>query len=126
MATLNFQVAWIAILAGLLTGAAIGMFFHAEEWLGGYGSWRRRMLRLTHISMIGTGLLNLAFVLSLRHLHLMSEPPIASLLLVVGAVTMPTVCLLSAWRKEMRHLFFIPVLSLVVATAEFLYRGFLQ
>ena len=49
MATLNFQVAWIAILAGLLTGAAIGMFFHAEEWLGGYGSWRRRMLRQRNV-----------------------------------------------------------------------------
>ena len=126
MASLNFNVGWIAILAGLLAGAAIGMFFHAEDWLGGYASWRRRMLRLGHISMIGTGLLNLAFALSVGQLQIEPVPRIASVLLVVGAATMPSVCLLSAWRKTMRHLFFIPVVCLVMATAEVLYRGFLQ
>jgi hypothetical protein len=125
MASLNLNVGWIAILAGLLAGAVIGMFFHAEDWLGGYDSLRRRMLRLAHISMVGTGLLNLAFALSVDHLRISPVPYLASVLLVVGAAAMPTVCLLSAWRKAMRHLFFIPVLSLVVATADFIYRGIL-
>jgi hypothetical protein len=119
----NFYVGWIAILAGLVAGAAIGMFFHREDWLEGYGSWRRRMLRLVHISMLGTGLLNLAFALSLPHLRGATQPQVASVLFVVGAVSMPLVCGLAAWRKPMRHLFFIPVLSLVLATAFFLYQG---
>jgi hypothetical protein len=34
-------------------------------------------------------------------------------MLVVGAVTMPVCCFLSAWRKPMRHLFPIPVIAVV-------------
>ncbi len=119
----NFYVGWMAILAGLVAGAAIGMFFHHDDWLEGYGSWRRRMLRLMHISMVGTGLLNLAFALSLRYFLTANRPQIPSVLFVVGAVSMPLVCGLSAWRKPIRHLFFIPVVSLVIATASFLYQG---
>jgi hypothetical protein len=123
---INLAVGWSAILAGLLLGAGIGMFFHGETWLGGYASWRRRMLRLTHISLVGTGLLNLAFALSAEALHLDPPPRLGSVLLVVGAVTMPSVCALSAWRSAMRNLFFIPVLSLVIGTADILYWGLLR
>ncbi len=120
---MNFYVGWVAILAGLVSGAALGMLFHREDWLDGYDSWRRRMLRLMHISMVGTGLLNLAFALSLQHVQLTSQPRIASVLFIIGAVSMPLVCGLSAWWKPMRQLFFVPVLSLVIATASFLYQG---
>ncbi len=115
---LNLVAGWIAILAGLVAGAAIGMFFHDDAWLGGYASWRRRMLRLTHISLVGTGLLNLAFALSARALPLEPPPQLASLSLLVGAATMPLVCALSAWWSTARHLFFIPVLSLIVAAGD--------
>jgi len=126
VATTNLFVGWITILAGLLIGAGIGMFFHDDAWLGGYASWQRRMLRLTHISMVGTGLLNLAFALSSRSLNLDPFPRTASWLFVAGAATMPLVCALSAWRRWFRHLFFIPVLSLVLGTASFLMRGLMQ
>jgi len=126
MAQVNLTLGWIAILAGLGVGAGIGMFFHREDWLGGYGSWRRRMLRLAHISLVGTGLLNLAFALSVSTLHIDPCPRGASLLFLVGAGTMPSVCALSAWRPAFRRLFFIPVLSLVAATADFLVRGLLS
>lgn len=119
----NFYVGWMALLSGLVAGAVIGMFFHVDAWLGGYASWRRRMLRLTHISLVGTGLLNLAFALSLPYLSMSTLPRVPSLLFVVGAISMPSVCAFSAWRKQLRHLFFIPVLSLVLATAIFLYQG---
>jgi hypothetical protein len=120
---LNLTVGWLAILAGLLTGAGVGLLFHDEDWLGGYGSWRRRMLRLAHVAMVGTGLLNLTFSLTARTIPFTelrlaaSQLIMASALLVTGAVLMPLVCLLSAWRKGMRHLFFIPVTCLVVAVA---------
>jgi hypothetical protein len=126
MRDLNFQIAWFAILAGLITGAAIGLFFHRENWLGGYGSWRRRMIRLGHISFFGTGVLNLAFVLSVHHLGLEHPPPVASAGFIIGVITMPSVCFLSAWRDSFRHLFFVPVSSLIVATADFVFRGFIQ
>jgi hypothetical protein len=119
MEQLNLLTGWVAILLGLLAGAGIGLSFHDDAWLGGYGSWRRRMLRLTHISLVGTGLLNLAFALSVWAFELRPCRP-AAWLFVAGAITMPLVCGLSAWRKVFRHLFFIPVLSLVLASAIFL------
>ena len=126
MVLANLYVGWIAILLGLVAGAGIGSFFHREEWLDGYGSWRRRMLRLVHISLVGTGLLNLAFALSCEPLGLDPAPRVASVLFVAGAVTMPTVCLLSAWWRAARHLFFIPVASLILATADLLWGGILR
>ena len=42
MRDINLTTAWLAILAGLITGTASGLFFHDESWMGGYGSWRRR------------------------------------------------------------------------------------
>lgn len=120
---INLAVGWIAILVGLLVGAGIGTFFHHETWLAGYASWQRRMLRLVHISLVGTGLLNVAFALSAAAIPLDPVPTLGSASFVVGAVTMPLICALSVWRSAMRHLFFIPVISLVVGTADILYWG---
>jgi len=39
---------------------------------------------------------------------------------------MPTICFLSAWRDSFRHLFFIPVVSLLLATADLLLRGLIR
>ncbi len=118
MTSVNLTVGWVAVLVGLVSGAAIGTFFHREAWMGGYGSWKRRMIRLTHISLVGTGLLNVAFALSAGAAKLEPEPRLASARLVVGAATMPAVCALAAWRPAFRHAFFVPVLSLIVATLD--------
>jgi hypothetical protein len=120
---INYQAGWIAILTGLGVGTVLGLFFHREDWLGGYASWRRRMIRLGHISFFGTGFLNLAFVFSIEHLDLPSVPLGASVAFLVGAVTMPAICFLSAWRDSFRHLFFIPVVSLLLATIDLVFRG---
>lgn len=110
---LHLVIAWVAILVGLLSGTVIGLFFHREEWLGGYHSWRRRMVRLGHVAFLGTGLLNLAFAITVGALGLGGTAiRLASALFILGAVSMPAVCFLAAWRKPLRHLFFIPVLSL--------------
>ena len=114
----NVAFAWCWILIGLLIGAGIGLSFHQPDWLGGYGSWRRRLLRLGHISFIGTGLLNVAFAWSVDTFDLSSQLQLAPTAFIVGAVAMPLVCFASAWRPRFRHLFCIPVASLVIATAE--------
>jgi hypothetical protein len=119
MTSVNLVVGWLAVLAGLLSGAAIGMFFHRDEWLGGYASWRRRMVRLMHISLVGTGLLNVAFALSFAAAKAGPAPRMASALFLVGALTMPSVCALAAWRPPFRHVFFVPVVSLILATLDF-------
>src|SRR5947199_9495358 len=105
----NFLAAWLAILTCLLTGTAMGLFFHDASWMGGYGSWRRRMMRLGHISFFGTGFLNLAFVLSAEHLHLSEPPPVASAGFLLGAISMPLLCFLPAWRPPLQPLLFIAV-----------------
>ena len=42
METVNLYAAWAGILLGIVAGAVQGMFFHGENWLGGYTSWPRR------------------------------------------------------------------------------------
>jgi hypothetical protein len=124
MDELNLRVAWFAILTGLVSGTAAGLFFHDPDWQGGYGSWRRRMLRLGHISFFGTGLLNLAFALSVATLRI--RPPwLAEFGFALGALAMPSVCYLSAWRESFRRFFFIPVACLIVAALDFIVRGLL-
>jgi hypothetical protein len=119
---INLHAAWIGFLLGCLAGAVPGLFFHDAQWLGGYASWPRRMIRLGHIAFFGIGLLNLSFALTARHLDLQTGLETTSVLLLVAAVTMPTVCYLSAWKPAFRHLFFIPAASLTVAVALFAWR----
>jgi len=109
---INLWMAWIGILLGLLSGALIGLFFHRDEWLGGYGSWRRRLLRLGHISFFGIAFLNLAFANTVS-LAGATAPAFAAWSLVAGAVLMPAICFLAAWRPSFRHLFFLPVVALI-------------
>lgn len=108
----NLIGGWMAMLGGVFSGAVVGLFFHREDWMGGYGSYRRRLMRLGHIAFFGLGFLNLIFAatadeLSLRSAYLVT----ASVALVIGAITMPICCFLSAWHKPLRHLFPVPVLA---------------
>lgn len=125
MAECNLIFGWLWVLVGFMGGAIIGLFFYDSQWLGGYSAWPRRMVRLGHISFLGTGLLNLAFVFSVDHWNLAAAPRLASYLLIVGAVTMPSVCFLSAWHDAWRHAFFIPVGALIVAAGQLLVMGLL-
>ena len=116
--------AWAGVLAGLLSGAAMGLAFHNDAWLGGYGSWQRRMLRLGHISFFGIAFLNFAYA---NTAHIAGAGPYAtwvSHLLIAGAILMPTVCVLAAWHKPLRHLFPLPVVALLSAVVLLLSGGF--
>lgn len=123
---INFYAAWIGMFLGLCAGGVEGLFFHHEQWRGGYSSWRRRMVRLGHISFFGIGFINLAYALSVDYLAISTPSPIPSSLLVLGALTMPLVCYLSAARKNFRHLFFIPAGSVILGVALFLYLEVLR
>lgn len=125
MHMLNFYAAWIGILLGFVAGAVLGLFFHREDWMGGYDSWRRRMARLGHISFFGIAFINLSYALSVAVFPITPGSVYVSWLFVAGAVTMPLICFLSAYKKEFRHLFFIPVLSLVIGTVLFFTQGLL-
>jgi hypothetical protein len=120
MADLNLLAGWTGIFLGFVAGAIQGLFFHKEDWLGGYGSWPRRMTRLGHISFFGIAFVNLAFAFSVSHLGPRQISPLISPLLIAGAVGMPLVCYLSAFIKPVRHLFFIPVVCLLGGAIMFI------
>lgn len=114
MPTVNLIGGWLGMLAGVVSGAIFGLMFHNEAWMGGYSSYPRRLTRLGHISFFGLAFVNLFFAATAGQLHLSGGYlSAASWGLIVGAITMPTVCFLSAWRKPMRHLFPIPVASVL-------------
>jgi hypothetical protein len=119
---INMQAAWVGFLLGCVAGAATGLFFHNDDWLGGYASWPRRMLRLAHIAFFGIGFINLSFALTARALGLDAGLRSTSILLIAGAVTMPAVCYLSAWKPAFRNLFFVPAMSVTVGIALFAWR----
>ena len=120
-AHLNWYFGWTLILSAFLTGAALGLFFHLDDFLGGYASFRRRLARLGHIAQAALGMLNVLYGLSPRASS--PDAEIASIALIVGALAMPAVCYLTSWKSSLRKLFFVPVTALVVAVVYVLKGG---
>ena len=106
----------------IFDGCADRLFFYREDFLGGYNSFRRRILRLGHIAQAALGIMNVVAGNS-QIASGVDFNMLAQIGLVVGGISMPVVCFLSAWRAECRHLFFIPVIALIVAAIEILKAG---
>jgi len=106
------------MVLGFLSGLVMGLNFHRENWLGGYGSFKRRLYRLGHISFFGLAAANLMFYFTAR--FLLAPTPtvqIASWAFSIGAIFMPVCCLLTAHIASCRSLFAVPVISLLLAGA---------
>lgn len=112
---INWYFGWGMILTAFITGAAIGLYFHRDDFLGGYASFRRRILRLGHIALAALGMINILFAISTPAGSQSPQMQAASICFMIGGATMPGVCFLSAWRAGFRRLFFIPVSALVAA-----------
>jgi hypothetical protein len=111
------------LLLAFVSGAVIGINFHREQSWGGYGSFRRRLARLGHVSLAALGFANVLFALSP-----LPRTPIttaAAAAWMAGAALMPAVCFLSAWRQPYRGLFFVPVATLFAAVILTLIGGLL-
>ena len=98
----------------------MGLFFHRENWLGGYGSWPRRMIRLGHISFFGIGLLNVAFAATVRYLGWSQPAEICSQLLMVACALMPATCFAAAMDRRWRHVFVVPVMCVLAGVVGIL------
>ena len=120
---INWYFGWGSILCAFISGAALGLYFHHDSFLGGYGSFQRRILRLGHISLAALGLINVVYGQSNLDNEGTLKTTMASIGFIVGGVTMPGVCFLSAWRDGFRRLFFIPVAALILATIQTLRSG---
>jgi hypothetical protein len=111
---LNEPLGWASIVLGLTAGAWLGTGYDKADWMGGYGSFRRRLIRLGHIAMIALGFLNILFVQSAARVHLSdAQLSAASWMLIVGCFSMPACCFLNAWRPRFKALFGVPVISLI-------------
>lgn len=119
-ALLQLRLGWMLILAGLLSGLFLGTGFHREEFLGGYASLRRRLVRLGHIALVVLGALNVLWFLSSAEL---GAPGIAGTLFMAGSIAMPLTCFLVAWRAPLRLLFALPALLLIVSVAQLVFGG---
>jgi hypothetical protein len=112
---LNLLFAWLGILCGFLSGFVLGLFFHREDWLGGYGSFKRRLYRLAHISFFGLGAVNLLFYFTAQKFS--GAAPLVSIAsgaFIAGAISMPLCCIVMAHFPKARMLFAVPVLSLTI------------
>lgn len=114
---LNLAFAWLWIVLGFVSGAALGMRFKGENWMGGYASFPRRLYRLGHISFFGLGLINFLFAVTLR-VFAIKSPAVdpAGYAFIVGGVLMPICCVLMAHFPKLKPaaLFAAPVSSLLV------------
>jgi hypothetical protein len=111
---LNWYAGWVLLLTAFVSGAALGLFFHRRDFLGGYDALPRRLIRLGHIALAALGLLNLLYGLSPWPPPEHWNAPAASLCFLVGGAAMPAVCFLTAWKISFRCLFFIPVAALML------------
>ena len=112
---INELFGWLWILLGFFSGMLIGLFFAGENWLGGYGSHRRRLIRLAHVAFFGLGAINILFALGAGRINL--DPAwmkTASRALILGGVTMPLCCYLMAWNRRLLLIFALPILSLLL------------
>ena len=106
---------WACILGSVAMGLWMGIGFQQENWLGGYGSLPRRMVRLAHIALAALGILNIEFGRSAGELALSAGLIRAvAIAFMVAAVSMPACCLLIAARVRRFEIFAVPVGSLAV------------
>ena len=110
---LNLLFAWLGILLGFVSGMALGLFFQREDWLGGYGSFKRRLYRLGHISFFGLGAVNLMFYLTVQPFEIDALITTAGWFFVFGAISMPICCAIMAHFPRAKMLFAVPVLNLI-------------
>lgn len=117
VAQLNLTLAWIWIVLGTILGLILGSFFHREEFLDGYGSFKRRLYRLAHVAFFGLAILNILFFFTARVLASQTAwLSVASWSFVLGALSMPTCCILVAHQPRLRNLFAIPVGSVLLGS----------
>ena len=111
---LNLVSAWLGILLGFISGLYFGLNFQREDWLGGYGSFKRRLYRLGHISFFGLAVVNFMFYATAERFS--GGGPLIGLAawaFIIGAVSMPACCLIMAHFPRGHALFAIPVSNLL-------------
>ncbi len=111
----NWYAGWGLLLIAFVSGAGLGLFFHHENFLGGYTSFRRRLMRLGHIALAALGMVNLLYAFSPWPGPSQWQTTPASVSWILGALSMPAACFLTSWNIRFRPLFAAPVTLLIMA-----------
>lgn len=113
---LNIKFGWAWLLIGIFQAAFIGMFAFGPDWLGGYTSLMRRFIRLSHIAFMALSLVNIIYGLCLPMTNLTAKlKKVGSYSMILAAISMPLICIFSAFNSFFQNLFFIPVISFITA-----------
>ena len=109
-------IGWWLMAVGFASGAGMGLLAQDEQWLGGYTSRTRRLVRLGHIALVALGALNVFWPMTEAARTASPPIPIVSGCFIVGGLTMGPVCFLTAWRWACRVLFVVPSTALIIGT----------
>lgn len=114
-------IAWSSILAGALTGLALGLWsfggpFPTPEWIGSYDALPRRFLRLAHVALFALGILHL---MTSRQIAATPVAPaldrLALRAVAFGNIAMPLALIAAAVWEPMKYLTPFPALGLTFA-----------
>lgn len=111
---MSVAIGWWLISAGFLTGAVFGLLAQNENWLGGYASRTRRLVRLGHIALIALGALNIVWPLTSTAQDPSSLTNIITSAFVIGGLTMGPTCFVSAMWWRCRVAFVVPSTALII------------
>lgn len=103
------------MVTGVVLGMILGLHAESSEWAGGYASLKRRALRLGHISAIALPALCVLYGANLDSTALTpSLKTVGCWLMLVGAFSMPLVCIGTAFVNRVKFLFPIPATSVLL------------
>lgn len=113
----HLLICWIWIGGGIVSGMIMGLYFSDPNWLGGYSSVPRRMIRLGHISFFGMAMLNFFYFMSASHLKDSDLLAVGGIALIIASLSMPSACFFCASTGLKRSPFYLPVLGAAVSAA---------
>lgn len=111
---MSVVIGWCLISIGFLTGGIFGLLAQNENWLGGYASRPRRLVRLGHIALVALGALNVVWPLTTTAAKSTSLTPVISTAFMTGGLLMGPVCFLTAFWWPGRVAFLIPSTALIL------------
>ncbi len=121
----NLIGGWIGVFLSFSVGGLMGMTFSFfnRDWLGGYDGLQRRMYRLGHVALFAIGVVNILFYFTFTAA---APAPgylqVASVLYLLGLISMPLCCFVIPHFQTLKLLFYIPSGCLIIAATLTIYR----